>query len=221
MSRKFLVIILSALLPLISYSQHQPIEPTPYFNDIGFQRGFILSAKRIGSSYLSGEGFNINFGQSFGKSDISRVILGYYSDIDNVENHSFASFTYGYRSQVSRTRNISTTITSFGDFIFQLIQSAFPRNFELSVGPTIGYIASNQTSPYLNTDEFRVRRNFLLSLDAILGLHYNVWRFRLTGNITTAYSLTKNFEYHSFEISSNGSIPRWFIKPSIGVSFAF
>ncbi len=217
----FLFIMLIITSISACFSQEKTETSSKYYNDIGLQFGVMVSVKSQNSSYLFGSGYSLNYGHQYGRNGVGRIAVGYLMELDNTKQLSYATITYGYRSSIRRSMDVSSTTSSVGDLLFQLLQSVFPRNYELSVGPTIGYITESESNSILNYHEYNVNNNYLLSLDAGLRLHYNLWRFRLTGNMFAAYNLTNNFNYHFQSNPVASYTPKWFFKPSVGLSFAF
>ncbi len=223
--RKLLLFIM-LFISIIStcFSQDNTHKAPLYFNDLGFQYGAILSLKSNGGGYLSGMDYNLNHGQFHGKNRVYRVKAGFITELDNVDYLHYATFRYGFRSSTNRALGISSTTGSISQLLFELFQSIFPRNFELTAGPTVGYIDKSESNSTVNYHGYNVKNSFLLSLDAGFRLHYNIWRFRITGSMFMAYNLTNNFEYRHSSESNNLESPdiiRWFFKPSVGLSFAY
>ena len=201
-----------------------------YFRDISFDFGIYPS---LTSSYTSPE----LFGQilSIKTSHYPTKHLGYRLGITKVNHLDGSSSLYSiplYLSMRTRTRRslmVSQSTDSFGDLLFQLFMSIFPRNVEYNMGINLGMVTPDSGQGYTLWDgqwfkyDFNVNHNFYATADAGFRLNYKIWRFGLVLSPTVSYLLTKNWEFMS-ELPndvSNGYKPTWFLRGTIGLAFAF
>lgn len=118
--------------------------------------------------------------------------------------------------------------TVFEDIIYSIL-SVIPANFELSVGPSFGYIIPANNAKNLSfeqkamNNEYFPYKKFTLTLDANTQICINIHRVGVLFNGGGGYSLTKNFKYYTNKPYNpdDGKTARWNGQIQFGASYKF
>lgn len=224
-----LIIVILCVLPFSNMTGKG--ERFTTFNDIsasfGMQAPFI-KGNRV--PYSSGFVFKVS------GSNFYTPHLGFRGGL-NYEKHVLADgnaalsvpFYFAYRSDIYRGVTVSAWTDTFGSFLFQVITGLIPRSFELNFGLRPGYIFPGVDSDrsYLIDSyyphSYLIDKRFQTMLDAGLRINMKIWHFSLVLNPIVAYSLTKNYSFHTENSmdANQGLSPQWFFNGTIGLSFNF
>jgi hypothetical protein len=173
---------------------------------------------------------NVSTSHSFYKKMGYRVGVNYIKDFEGTDALISAPIYLNYRTRVGRDEYLVIDAESFSELLFQVIVWLLPKNLELFAGGNVGVIrpgvgVSNnyqwETVPY--NQGFVLSKEFYSAIEGGFRMNYRIWRFAVSLSPTVSYSLTKNFTFESENNLSSftGYSPRWFVRATVGLSFAF
>ena len=201
---------------LLSIQSHsQKFEPA---SNVGVDVGFLVFIGKQNAPEMYG--FQKSFTTAY-FGDLRRGIrsgLIHSSDLDNCNNAFLVPIYYAWRNKPTVNKE-PIVVETFGDFIFGIISAIVPSRVEYNIGPTIGYFQSSNSPVY--EDEYRVRRNMLISINAGIRPSFQIWRFNLGFNFNVGYVPTKNFRYYSPNTYENGTTSNWMVNVGGYLTYSF
>jgi hypothetical protein len=202
-----------------------------YTRDISVDWGI---ASSIGSNpnqpTLFGNTLNVSVSHYFYKKVGYRVGANYLKNFEGTDAFYSMPIYMTYRTRIGREEYFEIDAESFSELVFQFIVWLLPKNLELFAGGNVGVIkpgvgVSNNTQwnsvPY--NPGFMVKDEFYSAVEGGFRMNYRIWRFAVALSPTVSYSFTKNFTFESEDNLSSftGYSPRWFVRATVGLSFAF
>ncbi len=226
--RVFLFVL--TFLLITSNSEAQNNFDNYYFRDISLDFGIYpsLSGSRT-APILSGQILSVKTSHYFSKRFGYRLGITKVNDMEGISSLYSVPVYLTIRSTTHRDLSISSQTHSFSDLLLQLFMSIFPKNVELNLGTNLGVATSDNGMGYIIRNgqeylyQFEIDNRFYATADAGLRLNYRIWRFAIVLSPTVSYLLTDNWAFRS-ELpydDNNGFKPTWFLRGTIGLSFAF
>lgn len=224
------LLIIFVFLLVSSNSEAQKNFDNYYFRDISLDFGIYpsLSGSRT-VPILSGQILSLKTSHYFSKRFGYRLGITSVSDMEGASSLYSVPIYLTIRSTTHRNLAISSHTKNFSNLLLQLFMSIFPRNVEVNLGPNLGVATPDGGQGYIIRNgheylyQFEIDNRFYATADASLRLNYKIWRFGIVLSPTVSYLLTDNWAFRS-ELpndENNGFKPRWFLKGTIGLSFAF
>lgn len=136
--------------------------------------------------------------------------------------------TFRTKSSTREDDEFDPDNTIFEDIIYSIL-SIIPANFELSIGPSFGYMSPTDYSKNLSyeqksmNNQYYPYKKFAVTLDANAQICINIKHVGLFFNGGGGYWLTKNFKYYTNKPYNpdEGKTPRWNGQIQFGVSYKF
>lgn len=199
-----------------------------FFHDISVDYGIFASLNSDQHENLAGNKLNLQTSYFFINDLGIRSGITFVSNMEGCNKFYSVPVQLVYRTPVYKSHEIYIHAENLTDFIFKLIVSLMPKQYEFNIGTNLGYIEPNNQISIVSINDgpsfekgYGVEQRFVSTIDVGFKGKYKIRRFGITLSPTVNYLLTKNFKYNSELFPDKGYTPQFFLSFTFGLAYEF